>query len=228
MKFLFVAFLFCFSTFSFAQKNKNEGKNFHWLSQQKLICASGGQFQPDMKKFNDGMKLEGAKVVFYEGLRGYGITMMGQTAVNRTAQFDASTAFTLLLPAKVSIGTNDSITYEMKGWRFMTAVLGKDIIPGSIVALVVGPGIDWGSLKMKRAVSGNGALYKNLYIAPLGRAEIRFVFGFVALGARGIYRYDITKETWKQKLGPDHTLPGTKNTGTSIEFFIGWGNRHFE
>lgn len=220
--------LLCTSTVLSAQKKKNKGENFHWISEQDMFAVSGGQFQPDMKDFNEQLTAWGSKRTFYEGLRGYGITMAGTAAVTRGLTFDAAMAFNLLLPAKVSFGANDSLMYEMKGWRLMTSLYGKDVIPGSIVALVLAPGIDWGVLKMKRTLVGNGALYKNGYIAPLGRAELRFVFGPIALGARGIYRFDISKDLWKLKSGPEFALPGTKNTGTSIEFFIGWGKVHFQ
>jgi hypothetical protein len=223
---LFLALLFT-STILSAQK-KNKGENFHWVSEQNVFAVSGGQFQPDMAAFNTQLTAWGAKSVFYEGLRGYGVTLAGTVAVTRGLTFDGAGAFNLLLPAKVSIGTNDSLHFEMKGWRLMTSLYGKDVIPGSIVALVLAPGVDWGVLKMKRAVLGNGGLYKNGYIAPFGRAELRFVFGPVCLGARGIYRYDVSKDLWKQKSGPEFVLPGTKNTGTSIEFFIGWGKAHFQ
>lgn len=211
-----------------AQKKKNKGVNFHWVSEQKAIAASGGQFRPELKDFNAQLTAWGAKTVFFEGLRGYGITLARPTAINRSLQFDAATAFDLLLPAKVVIGPNDSLTFQLKGWRLMTSIYGKDVIPGGLVALVLAPGVDWGVLKMKRSVLGNGGLYKNGYIAPLARAELRFVFGPVVLGARGIYRYDITNDRWKQKSGPGFALPGTKNTGTSIEFFVGWGKVHFQ
>lgn len=227
---IFLPLLLLLFTPSFltAQSKKNKGENFHWVSEQTVIAVSGGQFQPDMANFNAQLTAWGAKSTFYEGLRGYGVTIAQPMAINRKLQFDAAYAFDLFLPAKVSIGKNDSLTFEMKGWRFMTSTLGKDLIPGSIVALVVAPGIDWGVLKMKRALGGNGGLYKNGYIAPFGRAEIRFVFGPIALGARGIYRFEVTKDEWKQKSGPQSVLPGTKNTGTSIEFFIGYGKAHFQ
>jgi hypothetical protein len=220
--------LLCTSLTLSAQKKKNKGENFHWISQQDMIAVSGGQFQPDMKNFNTQLTAWGSKRTFYQGLRGYGITIAGTAALSRRFRFDAVGAFNLLLPAKVNFDANDSLIYEMKGWSLMTSLYGKDVIPGSIVALVLAPGIDWGVLTMKRTLVGNGALYKNGYIAPLGRAELRFVFGPIALGARGIYRFDITKDAWKQKSGPEFVLPGTKNTGTSIEFFIGWGKVHFQ
>ncbi len=228
MKKALIFLLVFISTFLSAQSKKNEGKNFHWISEQKVFAVSGGQFQPDMDKFNAQLTAWGSKQTFYAGLRGYGLTAAWTVPVNRTFIFDAASAFDLLLPAKVSFGTNDSLTYEMKGWRFMSSIYGKDIIPGSVVALVLAPGIDWGVLKMKRVVGGNGGLYKNGYIAPFARAELRFVFGPICLGARGIYRYDVTKDLWKRKLGPDFVLPGTKNTGTSIEFFVGFGRAHFQ
>lgn len=211
-----------------AQKKKNKGENFHWISEQEFYGVSGGQFQPDVKDLNTQLTEWGAKSVFYEGLRGYGITFAATAGFRRNAQFDASGAFDLLMPAKISVGKNDSLTMQMKGWRLMTSIYGKDVIPGGTVALVLAPGVDWGVLKMKRSVQGNGSLYKNAYIAPMARAELRFIFGPVVLGARGIYRYDLTQDRWKQKSGPEFVLPGTKNTGTSIEFFVGWGKVHFQ
>jgi hypothetical protein len=228
MKKLFLLLAVFLSIVSSAQKKKNAGENFHWLSEQNVIAASGGQFQPDMAAFNTQLKAWGAKTVFYEGLRGYGMTFAQTMSLNRIFRFDAAGAFDLLLPADVSIGKNDSVHFQMRGWRLMTSIYGKDVIPGSVVALVLAPGVDWGVLKMKRTVIGNGSLYKNGYIAPFARAELRFVFGPIALGARGIYRYDVTKDLWKLKSGPEFALPGTKNTGTSIEFFVGWGHVHFQ
>jgi hypothetical protein len=221
-------FLLLLSTIVSAQKKKNAGENFHWVSEQWVVGVTGGQFQPDMAKFNTQLKTWGAKSVFYQGLRGYGMTFVEPMNVSRKGLFDASYAFDLLLPANVTIGHNDSLTFQMKGWRLMTSIYGKDVIPGSIVALVLAPGVDWGILKMKRSLQGNGSLYKNGFIAPFARAELRFVFGPIALGARGIYRFDVTKDDWKLKSGPEFVLPGTKNTGTSIEFFVGWGHVHFQ
>jgi hypothetical protein len=129
---------------------------------------------------------------------------------------------------KYKVKVNDSLSYEMRGWHYMFSFLGKDIIPGKTVALVLAPGWDLGQLKMLRTFDGQGTLYKNFFIAPMARAEMRFVFGPVALGARYAYRYDLTSADWKIKSGPSSYLPGTKNTGTSLEFFVGWGHVHYQ
>jgi len=229
-------FIFIFSSsFLIAQKDKtdkNAGSNFHWISEQWVIAPCGGQFHPDLNAFNDEMTKEGAKSVFFLGLRGYGLTVAQPINLSQHGgEFDGSFAFNYLTNYKVSIGNKtkpDSLTYEMRGWDFMTSCFGKDVIPGKTVALVLAPGIDWGSLRMVRTLNGLGTLYRNFYIAPLARAELRFVFGPVALGARAIYRYDLTNEDWKLKKGPTYALPGTKNTGTSIEFFVGWGHVRFQ
>ena len=105
----------------------------------------------------------------------------------------------------------------------MTSLYGKDLIPGKTVALVLAPGFDWGAMKITRTVNGNGSLLRNGFIAPMARAELRFVIGPVALGARGSFRYDISSESWRQKRGPQASLPGTTNTGWGLEFFLGWG-----
>jgi hypothetical protein len=220
-------FIFIFATsILFAQKNK--GNNFHWVSEQWGVAAVGGQFHPDMTKFNTELTAWGAKSVFYDGLRGYGITFAEPLALARNGNFDASYSFEVMMKRRVTIGAGDSLTFDMKGWDLMSSLFGKDVIPGDVVALVLAPGIDWGTMKMIRTVKGNGALYKNGYIAPFARAEFRLVFGPVVVGARGIYRYDITKDSWKLKSGPAFPLPGTKNTGMSIEFFVGWGHVHFQ
>jgi hypothetical protein len=224
---LLVIFLFV-SSILFATKGKNKGNNFHWISEQAVIGVSGGQFHPDMGAFNTQLTAWGAKSVFYDGLRCYGLTFVEPLNVSRHGHFDASYAVGLMMKRKVTIGPADSLTYEMKGWHLMTSFYGKDVIPGSVVALVLAPGIDWGVMKMTRTVNGSGTLYTNGYIAPLARAELRFVFGPVAVGARGVYRYDVTKDGWKVKSGPAFPIPGTKNTGTSIEFFVGWGHVHIQ
>jgi hypothetical protein len=214
-------------SFLFAQK-KNEGNNFHWVSEQTAIGFVGGQFHPDLTAINHRMDSLGTKSNFYQGLRGYGITITEPEPIIRGGGFDASVSFAMMMKSKVTMGPNDSLYFQMKGWHLMTSFFGKDIIPGKTVALVLAPGFDWGVLKMVRTLSGNGTLYKNGFIAPLGRAELRFVFGPVALGARYAYRYDLTKDSWKIKSGPAYALPGTKNTGTSIEFFVGWGHVHYQ
>jgi hypothetical protein len=210
----------------FAQKNK--GQNFHWVSEQIVFGISGGQFHPDLTQLNTQLLSYGARPDFNEGLRGYGVTMAYPLSVSHKFRFDGAMAFDVLQKANVTIGKNDSLTYQLSGWNLMTSFLGKDVIPGKTVALVLSPGWNWGGLKMIRAVHGNGSLLKNSFIAPLVRAELRFVFGPVALGARGCYRYDLTKDVWKQKSGPATIIPGVKNTGMSIEFFVGWGHVHFQ
>lgn len=223
---LFLIFIFATSVL-FAQK-KNSGDNFHWVSEQTVIGFVGGQFHPDLARINQRMDSLGAKSNFFEGLRGYGITITEPEPIIRGGGFDFSTTFALFMKYKVNIDPTGTYFYEMRGWHYMFSFLGKDIIPGKTVALVLAPGWDVGKLKMVRTQAGNGTLYKNGFIAPLGRAELRFVFGPVALGARYAYRYDLTKDTWKIKSGPSYTLPGTKNTGTSIEFFVGWGHVHYQ
>jgi hypothetical protein len=223
----FFAVLFIFSALASAAQ-KNKGQNFHWVSGQSVIAVMGGQYQPNLDKLNDSIKAWGGKVDFYEGLRGYGITGSGPVVVSRGGQFDGSLGFSVIQKTKVSIGTNDSLTFQLSGWNLLTSIYGKDVIPGRTVALVLAPGVQWGSVKMIRSVNGNGGLYKNGYIAPMVRAELRFVFGFVALGARGCYRYDFTSENWNQKSGPDYAPPGIKSSGRTIEFFVGWGRARFE
>src|SRR4051812_25640732 len=96
---LLLIFIFASSILS-AQKNK--GNNFHWISEQTVIGVYGGQFHPDMTKFNTELTALGAKSVFYEGLRSYGLTFVEPVNVSRGGHFDASYAFGIMMKRKVT------------------------------------------------------------------------------------------------------------------------------
>jgi hypothetical protein len=229
MKKLFTLAIAIIAACSLLAQPKNEGQNFKWVSEQWGIGPVAGQFHPDLTAMNDQLEIwkGNDKDLFYEGLRGYGITIVEPMNVSRGGLFDGSFSYAFFMPAKVSIN-NDSMTFRLQGWHFMYSIFGKDVIPGKVVALVLSPGWDFGSFKMISAVRGSGTLSRNFFVAPFGRAELRFVFGPIMLGARGIYHYDITKSTWKNKSGPAFDLPGTRNTGFSTEFFVGFGHVHFQ
>src|ERR1051325_8535245 len=98
------SFLLSFQ-FVFAQK-KNKGENFHWVSEQTAVCFVGGQFHPDLAAMNRHMDSLGAKSNFFQGLRGYGITITEPEPIIRGGGFDFSTSFALFMKYKVLI--NDS------------------------------------------------------------------------------------------------------------------------
>ncbi|HTL83308.1 MAG TPA: hypothetical protein VL651_16450 [Bacteroidia bacterium] len=223
--------LFLFPTIVFAQP-KNAGQNFRWVSEQWGIAPVGGQFYPEFNTLNDSLaSMKGNdKDLYFRGLRGYGITAFDPVNISRGQLFDAAFSFAMFFqqdPVAFRRSPTDSLHFNMKGWHFMYSILGKDVIPGQTVALVLSPGWDFGMFKMIVSENGNGTKLTNGFIAPFGRAEMRFVFGPIVLGARGIYRYEITKDDWKIKSGPVFQLPGMRNTGYSIEFFVGWGHAHY-
>src|SRR5687767_7049420 len=88
--FLLAFFLFCCGIMH-AQKNK--GQNFHWVSGQMGFGIMGGQYHPDMTKFNDHISAIGGKQLFILGLRGYGATFLCPVAVSRAFTFDGAVAF---------------------------------------------------------------------------------------------------------------------------------------
>lgn len=191
-----------------------------------------GRYNPDMSILNDTLAAwkGNDKDLFFESLEGYGITAFEPMNVSRGALFDASACISVLRPYNVGFrrSPTDSVHFQIKGWNAMFSILGKDVIPGKTVALVLSPGWDFGMLKMIESKNGNGSKLTNFYISPLARAEMRFVFGPISLGARGVYRYNLLKGDWHSKSTPVLSIPGVKSTGTSLEFFFGIGHVHYQ
>ena len=118
----------------------------------------------------------------------------------------------------------DSTSYQIRGWELMTSLFGYDVLRSvDAVDLTIGPGVYWGSLKMRRYFNNSNTkqfeLFKNPFVAPMIRGDLRFVFGPVAFGGRASWRYDITKARWKK--GSSVTLPGYKFEELQYMVYIG-------
>jgi hypothetical protein len=208
-------------------KSQAQGyKNFNWLSNHSSLNISAGQYYADFSKLNIQLNLLGAKNQFNSTYYMFGITRLaGETSVGGRygeSLFDGTMSLEFMPAQKVTIGNNDSITYKMNGWHLTTSLFGKDVIPGDVVALVLAPGVDWGTMKIARKDAVGETKYKNPFVSPLIRADLRFEFGKLSIGGRAMYRYDITHELWKRKNQNMIALQGTKFSGLGLQAFIGF------
>jgi hypothetical protein len=209
--------------FTFAEPPKS-GSNFHWVSNQEGFVGQYGRMYAKFGDLNMQMRGYGLKQDFVNSFTTAGFCWFTSSAVSRKARFDAMAAFEITIPQRVATGKNDSLAFELRGWHLMTSLYGKDLIPGNVVALVVAPGVDWGKAKITRTLAGNGNRYRNGYIAPFARAELRFVAGPLAIGFRTCYRYDLTNGRWNKKDdGNFPDLAATKFSGLAFQAFFGWG-----
>jgi hypothetical protein len=119
----------------------------------------------------------------------------------------------------------DAMYYRMKGWELMTSVFAFNLLPNEHVDLVVGYATYWGNLKLRseNKTEGTGRmLYKNPFVAPAIRAELRFNFASLTFGGRFSYRYDITNDIWKRFNDNLEPLPGYRFRDTQFMFYIGF------
>lgn len=134
--------------------------------------------------------------------------------------WDSNLGFGILVPQTVLKTNTQEIRFS--GWHITTALLGKDLIPGDIVALVVSPGMELGSMKMKRTLNGDKNIYKNGIVSPYGRMELRFKLGPVILGGTACWRFDVSNKEWIFHSLNVPAIPDSDFKGLSYRFFIGW------
>jgi len=215
-KFLFVFIFLLAAKFVFAQ-DESDTVGDSTARGNPIWTISAGQFQADFSGFNSQLKTWGATKTFLP-FNTIGINLVGGVNVSRGGNFDAALCFEKILPQQISIG--DSLKYNLYGWHFMSSIYGFFIGKPHFVA-TAGPGIDWGSVKIKGNLNGNETHYKNPFVSPFIRAEFRFVFGRIVFGARASYRYDISKKNWEQDNSTLSTLPNSKISGLGLQFFLG-------
>lgn len=140
---------------------------------------------------------------------------------NNSKHLDMITSFLYILPQKINAGPSDSLQLKMSGWHYTTSFFGYDFISDDVVTLAIAPAITWGNLKMRRMDYGQKTKYTNPFVAPGGRAELRFKIGNFIIGGRVTYRYDITHGLWKRKDDMMPVLPEYKNSGLAYFGYIG-------
>jgi len=113
--------------------------------------------------------------------------------------------------------------YKLDGWELMTSSFGIDMFANRNFDLVVGGGCYWGNLKLyqKSFTDSTQKLYKNPFVAPMARAEVRLNFGFITIGGRFSYRYDITNDIWQRKSEGLDPIPGYRFRDIQYMLYIG-------
>lgn len=152
----------------------------------------------------------------------FGIGNSSTLLISRGGSVDGEFALHYFNPIVVS---TDSLRYKFGGWELMTSIYGFEVFPKvRAVDFVIAPGVFWGSIKMRKYfASGNPnqfEMFKNPFIAPMLRADLRFQLGPICAGGRWSYRYDISKARWKK--GTSETLPGYKAREMQYIVYLGW------
>lgn len=159
----------------------------------------------------------------FTSLETYGIAWGGGLVVGNRSDdgtFDGAYALHFFRP-QVCVVKPDSLKYQIGGWELMTSIYGFDVLSGiQNVDLVVAPGVFWGSMRLRKEDSAGDKLFKNPFVAPMLRADLRFMIGPVAIGGRFSYRYDITNGKWKK--ATDENLPAYKSRELQYMVYIGW------
>ncbi|HTF06339.1 MAG TPA: hypothetical protein VK826_20045 [Bacteroidia bacterium] len=140
-------------------------------------------------------------------------------------EFDAALAFHLFQPAYKVEAWTDSSSLTVRGWELMTSIFGYDVIKNEHIDLILAPGIFWGNLKLKEqqySEPDRDMLYKNPFVAPMARVDLRFNFWRISVGGRFSYRYDITKGNWKRRNDGMEPLPGYKFREAQFMVYLGW------
>lgn len=117
-----------------------------------------------------------------------------------------------------------SMQYKLSGWEFMTSSFGMDLFANRSFDFVIAPGLYFGNLKLYQTNltdSTEQQLYKNPFVAPMARAEVRVNFGMITIGGRFSYRHDITHDIWQRKSEGLNPIPGYRFRGTQFMFYIG-------
>jgi hypothetical protein len=113
--------------------------------------------------------------------------------------------------------------YKLQGWEGMTSLIGFDFFANRNIDLLVGVGLSGGVLKLYQTNLTDSVerKYINPFIGPMGRAELRFNFGFVTIGGRLMYRYDITHDIWQRRSDGLNGIPGYKFRDTQFMIYVG-------
>lgn len=126
--------------------------------------------------------------------------------------------------ARITDSSGSVMNYRLKGWEIMTSTMSLNLIRNEHVDFVCGIGVYWGNLKLRTynltTHTGDG-LYKNPFVAPMLRTELRFNFWRLTFGTRVSYRYDITRDNWKRKDDGLDPLPGYSFREMQFMIYLG-------
>ena len=114
--------------------------------------------------------------------------------------------------------------YKLSGWEFMMSNTGLDLFANRRIDVLVAPAWYFGTLKLDQTNitdSLEKKLYKNPFVCPSVRAELRMNFGMFTIGTRFSYRYDITHDIWQRKSEGLNPIPGYKFRDMQFMFYIG-------
>lgn len=185
-----------------------------------MFIAGFTNFRP--YALNDRFALTGANELHQ--LTTFGIGVNATLATGRRAHVDA--AFNLMLYDLAEVQSPlDSSVLKIWGWELMTSMYGYDVLKKvKWVDLTLGPGAYWGNVKLAREAQIQPNLkmrYKNPFVAPMLRIDLRFNFWRLSVGGRASFHYDITGSKWKERDGDLIDMPGYRFREAQYVVYIG-------
>jgi hypothetical protein len=124
---------------------------------------------------------------------------------------------------RASDGNGNRFEYKLKGWEGMTSLIGLDFFANRNVDLLVGAGFSGGVLKLYQTNLSDSVerKYINPFLGPMLRTELRVNLGFITIGGRLMYRYDITYDIWQRRSEGLNGIPGYKFRDTQFMIYVG-------
>jgi hypothetical protein len=184
---LFILGLLCIQVHAFRPGYSGNG----------IMYLQGGVVNLRPFQLNDYLRSQKAGGEF-QYLTCAGIGFNSETGIARPDKsLDAHWGFNYFIRQRIDFGTVVPSSMEITGWELNTSLFGFDFLAPRWIDLTAAPGVSWGSLRMKYADWNESYHFRNIFIAPNIRAELRLNIAFLTIGARWSYRWDVTGSAWR-------------------------------
>lgn len=153
-----------------------------------------------------------------------GIGLNTETGIARPDKsLDAHVGFNYFIRQRTDFGMFVPSSMTITGWELNTSLFGFDFLAPRWIDFTAAPGVSWGSLRMKYSDWNESFYFRNIFIAPHVRAELRLNLAFITIGARWSYRWDVTGSTWKN-IGNSNNLyfPGYRFREMQYMVYLGY------
>jgi hypothetical protein len=181
-----------------------------------------GLWKSDFGKLNQGFSAIGYQAL-KDQVQIVGASFNCTGAMTNMGQFVCHLDYDYFLPFQYS--PISACSYRLSGYAVGFG-MGKDIFPNSEkFDLVLSLGFQTGRLKMLWSdvmLGQNKSVYNNPFFSPLLMLQPRIVLGFLSLGGRIGYQYDISKGDWRHEDKSLNAIGNSYMTGYTLEGMIGF------
>ncbi|HTL83309.1 MAG TPA: hypothetical protein VL651_16455 [Bacteroidia bacterium] len=218
MRSLFLFILFC-GSYLHAQTFWDDRYDY-FQSGHSGQTIGVGIWQADYRNLNDHMRQLGAKTDFGKGFADadYGNLM---ALGGRYGESDGLITFNYIFPKTVDI--NDTMKCSYSGFHIVPSLLlGKDVWHSDAFDCVLSLGADFGFTFYHEEGPNSYYYYRNYFLSPSFRTDVRYVYKHFIAGVCFYARYDVTNPEWKSSVTEFPGIAGTAYSGFAAEFYIGY------